>query len=85
MFWLYSPVDVLMSSPLTVRSNWKLQKLIFLYHLKFGSLAIWFGWGSDGQPRVAKYREPHDFLLAIIVTWRYQEKPPKNNYEDVEI
>ena len=43
-----------------------------------------FGWGSDGQPRVAKYREPHDFLLAIIVTWRYQEKPPKNNYEDME-
>ena len=42
-------------------------------------------WTSDAQPRVAQYREPHEFLLAIIVTWRYQEKPPKNNYEDIKL
>ena len=40
---------------------------------------------NDAQPRVAQYREPHDFLLAFIVIWRYQEKPQKNNYEDMKI
>ena len=40
---------------------------------------------NDGQPRIAQYREPHEFLLAIIVTWRYPEKPPKNNYEDIKL